>query len=126
MRPISTRTHTIIGLVVGVLLLLAPFIFGFNDNTAAMLSARIVGLFIIVSELVTTSPYSPLKLVPMRFHIALDVITGLFLALTPVFFGFGGDGANVWLPHVIVGILTIGYALMTRTADDTSKISATA
>lgn len=126
MRPLSTKTHTVIGLVVGVVLLIAPWLFGFNDVAAAMLSAVLVGAFIILNELITTSPISPLKLVPMRVHIVLDVVTGLFLALTPFLFGFSGAAGNVWVPHVIVGIMTIGYALMTRTADDTSRASANA
>lgn len=126
MRPISTKTHTIIGLVVGVVLIIAPWIFGFNDVAAAMLSAVLVGVFIILNELITTSPYGLVKLVPMRVHLALDVVTGLFLALSPWLFGFSGAAANVWVPHLIVGIMTIGYALMTSTADDTAPASAKA
>lgn len=121
MKLISTKAHTIIGVVVGLVLLVAPNLFGFNDNAVAALIPRIVGIFIILNELITTSPVSPLKLVPMKVHIALDCATGVFLALSPWLFGFADEAANVWVPHVLVGLLVVGYALMTNTADDTAR-----
>lgn len=119
MKFISSKAHTVIGLIVGVLLLLAPSIFNFTDNGAATATAIVIGLFIILNEIITTSPYSPLKLVPMKVHIVIDVLTGLVLALSPWLFGFmDSSSANQWVPHLIVGILTVGYALMTSTADE--------
>ena len=121
MNKLSSRTHTIIGLVVGVALLFAPWLFGFADKGGAAVMVPIyVGIFIIVSELTTTSSLSPLKLIPMKVHVMLDVLTGLFLAASPWLFGFSDFEANAWVPHVIVGLLTIGYALMTNT-DDSSR-----
>lgn len=122
MRFISTKAHTIIGLIVGVLLIFAPSIFGFNENAAASMIPMIVGIFIVLNELITTSPFSPLKLVPMKVHVILDVLTGLFLAASPWIFGFMDSTRNEqWLPHLIVGVLVVGYALMTTTADDRQK-----
>ena len=118
MKLLSSKTHTIIGLVVGVALLLAPWLFGFNDVESAALVARLVGLFIIINELITTSDASPLKLVPMGTHIVIDCLTGAFLALSPWLFGFATLSANVWVPHVIVGLLVIGYALATNPSKD--------
>jgi hypothetical protein len=40
---------------------------------------------------------------------------GAFLALSPWLFGFNDKGTNAWVPHLIVGLLIIGYALATRT-----------
>lgn len=122
--PISSRVHTIIGLVVGVVLLIAPYLFGFSSVAAATATAQIIGVLVIISELISTSPYSPLKLVPMRAHLVIDVILGIILAVSPWLFAFADNPANVWVPHLVVGILTIGYALMTSTADETRHISA--
>lgn len=122
MGVISSKAHTVIGLIVGVALLFAPSIFGFNDNQAASAVAMWVGIFILLNELITTSPYSPLKLVPMRIHIALDVVTGLFLAASPWIFQFmDGSQNNQWVPHVVVGVMVMGYALLTTTADARKK-----
>lgn len=123
MGVISTKVHTVIGIVVGILLLFAPTIFSFTDNAAASATAMWVGIFIILSELITTSPYSPLKLVPMKVHIALDVVAGLFLALSPWLFNFMDSAQNnQWVPHLVVGILVVGYALLTTTRDDQATV----
>ena len=124
MKLLSTRTHTIIGIVVGLALLAAPWLFGFADEGGAAVMVPIyVGIFILLSELTTTSSLSPLKIVPMKIHIMLDVVTGLFLLASPWLFGFADLEANAWVPHVIVGILVAGYALVTRTSDEKPSIA---
>lgn len=116
---ISTKAHTIIGLIVGAVLILAPYIFGFSDNTAATLVPILIGVFILINELLTTSPLSPVKLVPMKVHIIIDVITGALLAVSPWLFGFmDSDHPVQWVPHLAVGLMVMGYALLTTTADE--------
>lgn len=121
MKFLSSKVHTIIGLVVGMALLFAPQLFGFSDNQIASTVPICVGIFIILSELITTSAISPIKLVPMRIHLMLDYVTGAFLALSPWLFGFADEAANVWVPHLIVGILVIGYALVTNPTVESQK-----
>jgi len=122
MKLISTKVHTVIGLIVGVVLLFAPKIFGFDDNAAAATVPIVVGIFIILNELITTSPLSPLKLVPMKIHIVLDVVTGLFLAISPWLFNFmDTTQPGQWIPHLAVGLMVAGYALLTTTDDDRTK-----
>ena len=124
MKLLSTRTHTIIGIVVGLALLVAPWLFGFADEGGAAVMVPIyVGIFILLSELTTTSSLSPLKIVPMKIHIMLDVVTGLFLLASPWLFGFADLEANAWVPHVVVGVLVAGYALVTRTSDEKPSIA---
>lgn len=122
MKLLSTRTHTIIGLIVGLALIVAPWLFGFDGQGSAAMVPIYVGIFILVSELTTTSPLSPLKLVPMPIHIMMDVLTGLFLLASPWLFGFDDLAINAWLPHVVVGIVIAGYALLTRTADEKAPV----
>ncbi len=50
----------------------------------------------------------------MSVHLVLDMVTGLFLAHTPWFFGFADEDPIAWVPHVVVGVLVIGYALVTK------------
>lgn len=117
MKFISSRTHTYIGALVGIVLVVAPWIFQFDEVDPAKWSAIGVGLFVLVNELVTTSPASLLKIVPMRLHIALDVVTGIFLLATPFLFQFSDEDANSWVPHIVVGLVIAGYALVTDTGD---------
>lgn len=119
MKIVSTKVHTIIGIVVALALLAAPWLFGFAELSGAASAVAIgVGLFILVSELTTTSPLSPIKMVPMSFHIVIDVLTGIFLLVSPLLFGFIDASVNAWLPHVVVGALVAGYALVTSTVDE--------
>src|SRR5690554_6903887 len=104
MKLLSTRIHTIIGLVIGLALLVAPWLFGFADQGGAAVMVPVyVGIFILFSELTTTSPLSLTKIVPMRIHVIVDVLTGLFLLASPWLFGFSDLEANAWVPHVVVG-----------------------
>ena len=121
MRFLSSKVHTIIGIIVGIVLLLAPSLFGFADNELASRVPMYVGVFIIISELITTSRMSPFKLVPMRVHLVLDYLIGIFLALSPWLFGFSDAPANAWVPHVAVGILVVGYALFTNPAVESEE-----
>jgi hypothetical protein len=125
MKVISSRTHTVIGIIVGLVLIVAPWLFGFADEGGAVKMVPIwVGVFILLSELTTTSPYSLVKLVPMPVHIIVDVVTGLFLLTSPWLFGFTDLEANAWAPHVVVGVLVAGYALMTRVDDQEAPLAA--
>jgi hypothetical protein len=124
MRFLSSKVHTVIGLIVGIVLLFAPQLFGFSDNQTAATVAMGVGVFVLVSELVTTSSLSPFKWIPMRVHLVLDYLTGAFLALSPWLFGFADAPSNVWVPHLIVGILIIGYALVTNPRVESEKSAA--
>jgi hypothetical protein len=115
MKFISPRVHTIIGFIVGVALLLAPNIFGFSDvGGAAVLVPRILGFIVILSELTVQGSFSGIGKVPMKMHIMMDVIMGLFLAASPWLFGFSDEEANAWVPHLVVGLAMLGYALATR------------
>lgn len=119
MKILSPKIHTIIGLAVGAALLVAPWLFMFSDvGGAAVTVPLVIGAFIILNELITTSSASPIKLVPMKIHLIIDMLTGLVLAASPWLFGFADEPLNAWLPHVIVGILVIGYALITNPNSD--------
>src|ERR1700712_5638373 len=115
-KILSPRTHTIIGFVVGIALLLAPNIFGFSDvGGAAVAVPRIIGVIVLLSELTVKGSFSGFGVVPMKLHIGMDVLMGLILAVSPWLFSFHDEGANAWLPHLVVGIMMVGYALVTQT-----------
>jgi hypothetical protein len=116
MKFISPRVHTIIGFIVGIALVFAPNIFGFNDvGGAAVAVPRIVGIIVLISELSVRGSFSGMGFVPMKAHLAMDVLIGAFLALSPWLVSVTDKGTNAWVPHLIVGLLIIGYAPITRT-----------
>jgi hypothetical protein len=123
MKILSPRTHTIIGFIVGIVLFFAPNIFGFNDvGGAAIIIPRILGIIIVLSELTVRGSFSGMNMVPMSMHLAMDIVLGAFLALSPWLFGFSDQGTNAWLLHLIVGLLIIGYVPMTRTNEEESRL----
>lgn len=118
MKFISAKVHTVIGLIVGVILLFAPQLFDFADNQMATYVTIGTGVFIILSEMMTTSRLSIIKLIPMRVHLMLDYFTGVFILLSPWIFGFSEE---VTIPHIVVGILVVGYALLTDPEAESTK-----
>lgn len=124
MKFISPKTHSIIGLIVGIALVLAPNIFGFSDvGGAAVILPRIIGVVVILSELTVRGSFSGMGLVPMKDHIIMDVLMGALLAASPWLFSFSDEGANASMPHLVVGIMMIGYALMTQTNEEEANAS---
>lgn len=107
---IPTRTHAIIDYIVGPLLILAPYLFGFADGGAAQWTAMIVGFAIIGMGLFTNYELSLSRLIPMPVHLGMDVAVGLLLAVSPWLFGFAD---LIWWPHLLVGLAEIVIAAMT-------------
>jgi hypothetical protein len=115
MRFLSPRAHSIIGFVVGILLLNAPYIFDFNDASGAATNlARIFGVIIILSELTMRGSFSGIGFISVKTHIVLDILMGAFLVISPWLLGFSDEGTNAWLPHFIIGGLLMDTGLMTK------------
>jgi hypothetical protein len=108
---IPTRVHGILDYLVGALLILAPFILGFADGTAAQWVPIILGAGAILYSLLTNYELGVAKAIPMPVHLGLDIASGLLLAASPWLFGFAD---RVWLPHVIVGAAEIIIAALTQ------------
>lgn len=111
MNIISTRAHGVLDYIVGVALILAPRIFGFADGGAAQRVPEILGIATIVYSLLTRYELGLIKVLPFRAHLTIDLVSGIFLALSPWLLGFADQ---VLAPHLIVGLLEIGAVLMTR------------
>jgi hypothetical protein len=120
MQVISTRTHGVIDYVVGILLILAPWLFGFATGGIEQWLPVILGLILIVSSLMTDYELSIAKVIPMPVHLGLDMASGALLAVSPWLFGFAD--VIIW-PHLLVGIMEIGVALMTKRHRDVHDMS---
>ena len=108
---ISTRTHGIIDYVVGILLILAPFILGFATGGAAMWVPILVGASILVYSLLTRYEMAAARVIPFKTHLVLDAAGGLLLLVSPWLFGFAD---LIWWPHVVVGLAELGVVAMTN------------
>jgi hypothetical protein len=115
-RLIPTRVHALMDYTVGVLLIAAPWIFSFADeSSAAKWISIIVGVLVIATSAMTNYEGGFLgHAVSMRMHLMADALVGIFLIISPWLFGFADEGANAWLPFVLIGIGELGAAALTN------------
>ena len=118
MRFIETKTHGYIDYLMGLLLIAAPWLFDFADGGAETWVPVILGAGMIVYSLITDYELGASRQISMRTHLMLDLIGGALLAASPWLFGFADD---VWQPHLILGLLEMGTALMTKQHPSTEK-----
>ena len=98
MRVISSRSHGYIDYGTGLLLLVAPYLLGFADGTAAQWVPMIVGLTILGMSLMTDYELSVAKLVPLPVHLGADVLAGILLAAFSMAFWLRWSGVLA-APH---------------------------
>ncbi len=99
----------------GLLLIAAPFVFGFTDAGAAAVAIPVaLGVMVLLQSLVTNYELSLLNILPLPVHLATDVVGGIVLATTPSLIGFTDEGVNAWLPHVVIGLGLILSGLLTQ------------
>jgi hypothetical protein len=121
MRVISTRTHGVIDYLMGILLIVAPYVLGFADGTSAQWIPQAIGAAVIGAALLTDYELGAVRMIPMTVHLFLDIAAGALLAVSPWLFGFSD---RVYWPHLILGLLEIGVALMTRTIPESESAMA--
>jgi hypothetical protein len=97
--------------LVGALLIAAPWLFDFNRGGAETWVPVVLGAGAIAYSLFTDYELGVSRQIPMPTHLMLDIGSGVLLALSPWLFGFS---EYVWTPHVVVGLIEVGTALMSR------------
>jgi hypothetical protein len=118
MRFLSTRVHGMMDYLTGGLLIIAPWLFGFADGSAAQWMPVVLGVGIIGMSLLTDYEPSLASIIPMGAHLVMDGLGGALLAVSPWLFGFAD---RTYLPHLVIGIAEIGLSLVTRTQPDTTQ-----
>ena len=113
MRFIPTKLHAPLDYIVGAGLIAAPWIFQFSEHTTPTVLSIVLGIGLIVYSLFTDYELGVWRMFPMAVHNLFDIGAGALLAASPWIFGFADEGANVWVPFVVVGIAAIGLGLTT-------------
>lgn len=114
MRFIPTRFHAPLDYIVGAVLIAAPWIFRFSEDTAATLVSVVLGSGLIAYSLFTNYELGLWKVAPMAVHNLIDIVAGAVLAASPWIFGYADEGTNYWLPFVVIGVAAIFLGLTTR------------
>jgi hypothetical protein len=116
MRFIPTKFHAPLDYIVGAGLIAAPWIFQFSEHTAATVVPVVLGIGLIAYSLLTNYELGVWKVAPMAVHNLIDIVAGALLAGSPWIFGFADEGANVWVPHLVVGLAAVFLGLTTKQA----------
>jgi hypothetical protein len=111
--PIPLNAHAALEPLMAVILIAAPWIFGFSDVDDATAICVVVGLVMLAAGMMTRWRMSLVKLIPLRVHFMTDLALGAFLVLSPLIFGFADEGGPTRF-LVIYGALELLTALGTR------------
>jgi hypothetical protein len=112
MKVIPTRIHGMLDYGMALLLLATPWLFGFVEigtNPRSVIPI-LLGIGTAVFSLFTDYEWGAVRAIPMKVHLGIDIVAGIFLAASPWLFGFADE---VYLPHLILGILEVGAAILT-------------
>ena len=120
MRFIETKTHGYLDYLMGIVLIAAPWILGFDRGGAETWVPVILGASMILLSLMTDYELGASRMISMRTHLTIDLLSGALLAASPWLFGFAD---YVSTPHLILGIAEMGAALMTKTHPSNEKAS---
>jgi SPW repeat len=115
-RFVPAHFHGFFDYFMGVLLIAAPWLFGFHRGGAETWVMVVLGAAIIVYSLLTDYDLGISRRFPIATrlhldtHLWLDGLAGLLLFFSPWLFGFADI---IVAPHVILGLVELGAALLT-------------
>src|SRR3954471_16123342 len=121
--PIPLRMHAALEPIVAIVLIAAPWIFGFDDVGSATAVSIAVGVIMLISGMSTRWRFSLVKLIPLRTHFLTDLVLGAVLIVAPFVLG-DSDRGDATRFLVIVGVLELLTALGTN-GDEREEVSAT-
>ena len=111
--PIPLNLHAALEPLMAILIIAAPWIFGFSEEDTATTLSVVVGVVVLLTGMSTRWRMSLVKLIPLRTHFMMDVGVGIALIALPFIAGFSDHGGATRF-FVIAGVLELGTALMTR------------
>jgi SPW repeat len=111
--PIPLNLHAALEPLAAIVIIAAPWLFGFSDTDSATVICVIVGVAMLLVGSMTDWRMSLARLIPLRMHMIGDLAMGLLLLLSPLIFGFADEGGPTRF-MVIAGALEALTALMTR------------
>lgn len=112
MKIISTKVHGVLDYLVGFILIISPWLFGFANHGAQTVIPVVLGIGAILYSIFTKYELGIFKIIPFRVHLIIDTLSGILLASSPWLFGFAD---NVYKPHLFFGLSELVVVLLTQT-----------
>jgi len=112
LQLLSTWIHGVVDYLTGALLILAPFVLGFNTGGPEQWVPIVLGVTAVLYSLATRYELGLYPIISMPIHLLLDAGSGVFLAASPWLFGFSDQ---ITWPHVVVGLFEVMMSVITQT-----------
>ena len=95
------------GVALGAWLLASPWLFGYADQSAAMMNALVMGTILVLEEFLDVGVHE-------AFEEWIDVVAGAWLVISPLALGFQASTAAS-VNAIAVGVLTVAFAMLAMT-----------
>lgn len=110
--PVPAVVHGILEYAVALLLIAAPFLFGF-DATEATGAAVTVGLCLLAFTATSMLPTGLVRSIPTGVHVTVDLVLVVLLVALPFLLGFTDEPAPTAL-LITLGVLHLLVTIATR------------
>ena len=110
--PVPAFVHGVIEYLAAALFIAAPFLFGFDDDTATAVSI-VAGVVILVLTASTALPTGLIKSIPVQAHAVIDFALAGVLIAAPFLFGFSDDGTATAF-FIVLGVVHLLMTIATR------------
>ena len=104
MGIISSRVHGILDYLAAVMLIVSPWLFNFYRGGIESWIPIALGIMTILMSIFTKYELGIVKVIPMPVHLGLDVAQAVFLAFSPILFGFNDVVSR---PHLLMAFAEI-------------------
>jgi hypothetical protein len=122
---LSIRAHGILDYFIAAVLILTPFLFGFSQVLLARDVFMVVGFALAGYSLLTDYVYSLTDAIPLSMHMTFDVVSGVFLILAPMIYGYRDELSGFQNAlHSILGIGAVALVVFTRRGEEPTVMRA--
>jgi hypothetical protein len=110
--PVPPVVHGILDYVFAAVLIAAPLVLTFEEDTATAIAIA-AGLGVLILAAFTAWPTGIVKSIPVIAHAMLDYLLSILLVVAPFLFGFNDDEQAAAF-FVVVGVLGLLLTIATR------------
>ncbi|MEO1107214.1 MAG: hypothetical protein AAFX90_04750 [Pseudomonadota bacterium] len=98
-RFVTRSVHAYLDYPVAIALMVLPFVLGLGQsNPLALWLSVVTGAAAFVLTVLTDHHLGIWRVLPYKFHLAVDLLVGITFLFAPSMFGFSGlDAAFYWL-----------------------------
>lgn len=118
-RFITRTIHAYLDYPVAVALIVLPFLLGLGaSDPLALYVSPVVGVAALLLTVFTDHDLGLVRILPYRFHLAVDLLVGVGFLLLPLAFGFSGLDAAYYLANgaAVVAVIALSKPASAETA----------